>query len=76
MTTPRHPDSGQFVRDELAGATAAHAAGERASHDRQGHYAQNVTGQASAAGDPMPAESALTPPEPPPPLSQRRGRQP
>jgi len=49
--------SEQDVRD-------AHAAGEAAAMGRREHYHANIQGQAANAGDPMPAESTLTPPEP------------
>ncbi len=42
-------------------AQDAHAAGEQAAADRQGHYHGNVLGQGAAAGDPQPAESTLQP---------------
>jgi hypothetical protein len=68
----RHPASGQFTA--VGEAAAAHAAGEQASHDRQAHYHQNVQGQGACAGDPMPAESTLTPaPVRPPRIYQQPG---
>ncbi len=45
-------------------ARAAHAAGEAAAMGRREHYHQNVLGQGAQAGDPQPADSTLTPPEP------------
>ena len=53
----------------------AHAAGEQASGDRQGHYHGNVMGQAACAGDLMPAESTQQPPPlSPPRLSDEQGQ--
>ena len=59
--TAQHPDTGKFVRDELAEITAAQAAGMAACEQRQAHLTANIAGQGAGAGDPRPAESALQP---------------
>lgn len=54
----------------VAEAQTSHAAGMRASEQRQGHHMANAA--AGCAGDVKPAASVQQPPEPPPLLRERR----
>jgi hypothetical protein len=60
---PHTPALGAVNPADVGAVAEAHTAAVQAAATLRDHYAQQVLGQGSQAGDLMPAGSTLTPPE-------------